>query len=143
MSHQNIAPAWANTRVSTKLGIKYPIIQGPLGGLVVTTADGCCLELRRSWLVRRIRADSQQINDVIAELQSMTDQPFAINLWVSMEDEIDWEKALKKLPFLGRFFFNSRVTTQARTLDLRNGICLNTDRGAEIGIGRFSESFTH
>ena len=34
MSSQNTAaPEWANTRVSTKLGIKYPIVQGPLGGL--------------------------------------------------------------------------------------------------------------
>ena len=28
MSNQTLAPAWANTRVSTKLGIRYPIIQG-------------------------------------------------------------------------------------------------------------------
>ena len=32
MPHQT-PPAWANTRISSKLGIRYPIIQGPLGGL--------------------------------------------------------------------------------------------------------------
>ena len=29
----NSSPQWNKTRISSRLGIEYPIIQGPLGGL--------------------------------------------------------------------------------------------------------------
>jgi nitronate monooxygenase len=81
------SPPWASTRVSTKLGVKYPIIQGPLGGLssqkltaVVSNYGGL-----GSFGAHGLAPGA--IKDVIAELRSMTDKPFAMNLWVSMEDQ--------------------------------------------------------
>src|SRR5229473_2950494 len=59
------AKAWNQTRVSEVLGIEYPIIQGPLGGHGL---------------------EPNAIEDVIAEIRSLTAKPFAMNLWVSMED---------------------------------------------------------
>ena len=87
MSHQNIAPAWANTRVSTKLGINYPIIQGPLGGLLSQRLTAAVSNYGGLGSFGAHGLTPSEIKDVIAELRSMTDQPFAINLWVSMEDE--------------------------------------------------------
>ena len=85
-SSKTSAPTWAKTRVSARLRIEYPIIQGPLGGLssqrltaVVSNFGGL-----GSFGAHGLTASA--IKDVIAELRSMTDKPFAMNLWVSMED---------------------------------------------------------
>jgi nitronate monooxygenase len=46
-----------------------------------------CIELRGTRIVRRSRFfEPNAIEDVIAEIRSLTAKPFAMNLWVSMED---------------------------------------------------------
>src|SRR5277367_1911719 len=87
MSKQGMTPAWANTRVSTKLGIKYPIIQGPLGGLSSQRLTAAVSNFGGlgSFGAHSLQLDA--IKDVIAEIRSLTSKPFAMNLWVSMEDE--------------------------------------------------------
>ncbi len=87
MSNQNTAPEWANTRVSTKLGIKYPIIQGPLGGFSSQHLTAAVSNYGGLGSFGAHGLTPSAIKDVIAELRSMTDKPFAMNLWVSMEDE--------------------------------------------------------
>ena len=78
---------WNRTRVSSTLGTEYPIIQGPLGGLstqkltaIVSNFGGL-----RSFGAHGLAPSA--IKDVIAEIRALTARPFAINLWVSMEDE--------------------------------------------------------
>src|SRR5438309_12050541 len=80
-------PRWNQNRLTTKLGIDYPIIQGPLGGLssrrltaAVTDFGGLC-----SFGAHGLTPEG--IKDVIAQIRSLTSKPFAMNLWVSMEDE--------------------------------------------------------
>jgi nitronate monooxygenase len=87
MSNQSTAPAWANTRVSTTLGIKYPIIQGPLGGFASQRLTATVSNYGGLGSFGAHGLTPSAIKDVIAELRSMTDKPFAMNLWVSMEDE--------------------------------------------------------
>src|SRR6266851_4177757 len=65
-------PRWNENRLTAKLGIDYPIIQGPLGGL-------------GSFGAHSLPPDA--IKDAIVEIRSLTSKPFAMNLWVSMEDE--------------------------------------------------------
>src|SRR5712692_8494547 len=86
MSNQKTA-MWANTRVSTRLGIKYPIIQGPLGGLSSQRLTAAVSNYGGLGSSGAVGLAPSAIKDVIAELRSMTDKPFAINLWVSTEDE--------------------------------------------------------
>src|SRR5580700_145946 len=86
MSSQTTAPAWANTRVSAKLGIKYPIIQGPLGGFSSQRLTAAVSNYGGLGSFGAHGLIPSAIKDVIAELRSMTDKPFAMNLWVSMED---------------------------------------------------------
>src|SRR5277367_5097041 len=81
------SPPWNQTRISSSLGIEYPIIQGPLGGLstqrltaAVSNFGGLGSFGAHSW-------SPSAIKDVIAEIRALTPKPFAINLWVSMEDE--------------------------------------------------------
>ncbi len=81
-------PRWSENRLTAKLGIDYPIIQGPLGGLssqrltaAVSNFGGLgsfgALGLRTRRNQRRDRARFAPLHR----------KPFAMNLWVSMEDE--------------------------------------------------------
>ena len=99
MSNQNSSPAWANTRASAKLGIQYPIIQGPLGGLSSQRLTAAVSNYGGLGSFGAHGLTPSAIKDVIAELRSMTDKPFAMNLWVSMEDDgarISDEAAFKR-----------------------------------------------
>src|SRR5277367_6912621 len=79
--------AWNSTRVSNKLGIEYPIIQGPLGGFSTQKLTAAVSNYGGLGSFGAHGLVPSAIKDVIAELRSMTDKPFAMNLWVSMEDE--------------------------------------------------------
>jgi len=79
-------PVWANTRVSAKLGIKYPIIQGPLGGFSSQRLTAAVSNYGGLGSFGGHGLTPGAIKNVIAELRSMTEKPFAMNLWVSMED---------------------------------------------------------
>jgi nitronate monooxygenase len=87
-SEQRLMPAsWNENRLTAKLGIEYPIIQGPLGGLSSQrlTAEVSNFGGLGSFGAHSLPPDA--IADVIAEIRSLTSKPFAMNLWVSMEDE--------------------------------------------------------
>src|SRR6267142_1060543 len=78
---------WNENRLTVKLGIDYPIIQGPLGGLAsqkLTAAVSSCGGLGS---FGALNLSPAAIKDVAAEIRSLTPKPFAINLWVSQEDE--------------------------------------------------------
>lgn len=87
MLSQTITPAWANTRVSRKLGTKFPIIQGPLGGFSSQRLTAAVSNYGGLGSFGAHGLTPSEIADVIAELRSMTDGPIAVNLWVSMSDE--------------------------------------------------------
>jgi nitronate monooxygenase len=81
------ANAWNETRVSKALGIEYPIIQGPLGGLSSQRLAASVSNFGGlgSFGAHGLAADA--ISDTIAEIRSLTTKPFAMNLWVSMQDK--------------------------------------------------------
>jgi nitronate monooxygenase len=83
---QNPPPPWAETRVSAKLSITYPIIQGPLGGLSSQRLTAAVSNYGGLGSFGAHGLAPAAIEDVIAELRSLTDKPFAMNLWVSMDD---------------------------------------------------------
>jgi nitronate monooxygenase len=78
---------WADTRVSARLGIRYPIIQGPLGGLASQRLTAAVSNYGGLGSFGAHSLAPGAIGGVIAEIRSMTGKAFAINLWVSMEDE--------------------------------------------------------
>jgi nitronate monooxygenase len=78
--------AWNQTRVSEALGIEYPIIQGPLGGLSSQRLTAAVSNLGGLGSFGAHGLEPNAIEDVIAEIRSVTAKPFAMNLWVSMED---------------------------------------------------------
>src|ERR1700749_1663982 len=89
MHEQHTSPAlpWNNTRVSSILGIEYPIIQGPLGGLSTQRLTATVSNFGGLGSFGAHGLTPSAIKDVIDEVRVLTSKPFAINLWVSMEDE--------------------------------------------------------
>lgn len=78
---------WTRTRIAERLKIKYPIIQGPLGGFSSQRLAAAVSNAGGLGSFGAHGLEPSAIKDVIAELRSMTDKPFAMNLWVSMEDD--------------------------------------------------------
>ena len=78
---------WNDTALTRRLGIRYPIVQGPFGGglssarlvAAVSNAGGLGSFGAHGMTPNRIR-------DVVAEIRALTASPFAVNLWVSTED---------------------------------------------------------
>src|SRR5882724_4522205 len=87
-SEQRLMPAsWNQNRLTAKLGIEYPIIQGPLGGLSSQRLTAAVSNFGGLGSFGAHSLPPDAIKDVIAEIRSLTSKPFAMNLWVSMEDE--------------------------------------------------------
>ena len=79
---------WQDTQLARRLDLKVPIIQGPFGSgissvdLVASTSNGGALG---SFGVHHL--DAQGIRNVARDIRARTDRPFALNLWIPMEDE--------------------------------------------------------
>jgi nitronate monooxygenase len=80
-------PRWNENRFTAKLGIDYPIIQGPLGGLSSQKLTAAVSNFGGLGSFAAHSLTPGAMKDVIAEIRSLTSKPFAMNLWVSMEDE--------------------------------------------------------
>ncbi len=79
--------SWNENRLTATLGITYPIIQGPLGGL---SSERLTATVSNFGGLGSFGAHSKapdEIEEMIAQIRSLTAKPFAMNLWVSMEDE--------------------------------------------------------
>src|SRR5712675_1497516 len=81
-----MAKAWNQTRVSEILGVEYPIIQGPLGGLSSQRLTAAVSNFGGLGSFGAHGLEPSAIEDVIAEIRALTAKSFAMNLWVSMED---------------------------------------------------------
>jgi nitronate monooxygenase len=79
---------WADTELTRRLKIKYPIVQGPFGRggssalLTATVSNAGGLG---SFGANDLSADA--ITKVAGEIRKLTDMPFGINLWVSTHDQ--------------------------------------------------------
>src|SRR6266481_8953951 len=80
-------PRWNEKRLTAKLGIDYPVIQGPLGGLPSQKLTAAVSNFGGLGSFGAHSLVPEAIKEVIAEIRSFTSKPFAMNLWVSMEDE--------------------------------------------------------
>src|SRR5246500_5238372 len=78
---------WNENRLTAKLGINYPVIQGPLGGLSSQKLTAAVSNFGGLGSFGAHGLAPEAIKDVISEIRSLTSKPFAMNLWVSMEDE--------------------------------------------------------
>jgi len=87
-SEQRLTRAsWNQNRLTTKLGVEYPFIQGPLGGLSSQRLTAAVSNFGGLGSFGALNLSPEAIKDVTAEIRSLTAKPFAMNLWVSQEDE--------------------------------------------------------
>jgi nitronate monooxygenase len=82
-----MSPRWNENRLTAKLGIDYPVIQGPLGGLSSQKLTAAVSNFGGLGSFGAHGLAPEAIKEAIAEIRSLTSKPFAMNLWVSMEDE--------------------------------------------------------
>jgi nitronate monooxygenase len=80
-------PRWNENRLTAKLGIDYPVVQGPLGGLSSQRLTAAVSNFGGLGSFGALNLSPEAIKDVIAEIRSLTAKPFAMNLWVSQEDD--------------------------------------------------------
>src|SRR2546421_11094543 len=78
---------WNRNRLTEKLGIDYPIIQGPLGGLSSQKLTAAVSNFGGMGSFGALSLSPEEIKNVISQIRSLTSKPFAMNLWVSMEDD--------------------------------------------------------
>jgi nitronate monooxygenase len=82
-----MAKTWNQTGVTRILGIEYPIIQGPLGGFSSQKLTAAVSNWGGLGSFGAHGLEPVAIANILDEIRSLTAKPFAMNLWVSMEDE--------------------------------------------------------
>nr|WP_156727976.1 nitronate monooxygenase [Streptomyces apocyni] len=91
-------------RLGDLLGISRPVVQGPFGGglssvaLTAAVSDGGGLGSYGAHILT-----PEEITDLVGELKARTSHPFAVNLWVPLEDEArPWPGAAELAPHIQR-----------------------------------------
>ena len=87
MANQVDSQSWTDNRLTSRLGLQYPIIQGPLGGLSSQRLTAAVSNYGGLGSFGAHGLKPEDIRNVIREIKALTTKPFAMNLWVSMEDE--------------------------------------------------------
>lgn len=81
---------WTQTEFTKKLGIRYPIVQGPFGGGVSSASLVAAVSNAGGLGSFGANASSpDQIGRIAADIRARSDKPFAFNLWVNPADEPD------------------------------------------------------
>ncbi len=78
---------WTDNRLTSRLGLQYPIIQGPLGGLSSQRLTASVSNYGGLGSFGALGLKPEAIRNLIREIKALTAKPFAMNLWVSVEDE--------------------------------------------------------
>jgi nitronate monooxygenase len=87
MPNRVASKPWTENRLTSRLGLRYPIIQGPLGGLSSQRLAAAVSNYGGLGSFGAHGLKPEAIRKVIREIKDLTPKPFAMNLWVSMEDE--------------------------------------------------------
>src|SRR6476661_6089489 len=91
--------SWTDTRVARRLGIAYPIVQGPFGGgtssvqLAATVSEYGGLG---SFGANQLGPDG--IAETVAAIRARTHKPFNLNVWVPLPGEAELRLAEAELP---------------------------------------------
>ena len=87
MANRAVSKSWTGNRLTERLGLQYPIIQGPLGGLSSQRLTAAVSNYGGLGSFGAHGFKPEAIRNVIREIKALTTKPFAMNLWVSTEDD--------------------------------------------------------
>jgi nitronate monooxygenase len=80
---------WHQTKISSLLGIDYPIMLGPFGGGLSTVAlTSAVADAGGLGAYGAYTLSAQEIYEVDRQIKAVTDKPYNLNLWVSDTDAI-------------------------------------------------------
>jgi nitronate monooxygenase len=82
-----VCAAWNRNRLTQRLGIEYPLIQGPLGGLSSQRLTAAVSSFGGLGSFGAHSLAPAAIGEAVEQIRSLTSSPFAVNLWVSVEDD--------------------------------------------------------
>jgi nitronate monooxygenase len=107
-----IRSSWHQSSAARAIRIRYPIVQGPFGGGLSSTALAAEVSNLGGLGSYGARGHTpQQIREVVADIRRQTSSPFAMNLWMSVADgdaslvtRAQFERALAPLLPLYRYF---------------------------------------
>jgi nitronate monooxygenase len=98
---------WPGNALAARLGIEYPLIQGPLNGLPTQHLTAAVSEFGALGSFGAHGLAPAAIQEAIAQIRSLTSRPFAVNLWVSVEDEgarsVDAERFERSARYVSQF----------------------------------------
>jgi nitronate monooxygenase len=81
---------WTRTRITSLLGIEYPIIQGPFGGGYSTVALAAAVSGAGGLgSFGAVNLTPEQIGETTRQIAGRTDRPFAMNIWVPIRGQDD------------------------------------------------------
>ena len=105
---------WHDTSLVSRLGIRYPIVQGPFGGFSSSRLVAAVSNAGGLGSYGALGLTPAQITSTIAEIRTVTASPFAVNLWVSPEDpgarEVDLQAFDAALAPLRPFYAELGIT---------------------------------
>src|SRR5271163_4919202 len=97
-----------SSRVADLLGIDYPIIQAPFGGFASQHLTATVSNLGGLGSLGAVTLSGPAIRDAVDEIRTLTNKPFAVNLWVSTSDrqasQIPLDVTEKKIRELARYY---------------------------------------
>jgi nitronate monooxygenase len=79
---------WNDTPFTRRLGLRYPIVQGPFGGGFSTAR--LTATVSNAGGLGSFGAQGQppaRMSEIVGQIRELTSAPFAVNLWVSTDDE--------------------------------------------------------
>jgi nitronate monooxygenase len=79
---------WNDTPFTRRLGLRYPIVQGPFGGGLSSAVLAATVS--NAGGLGSFGAQGQppdRIVEIVSDIRRLTTAPFAVNLWVSTHDE--------------------------------------------------------
>src|ERR1700753_2078855 len=86
MSNPIGASPWTDNRPTARLRLRYPIIQGPFGGFASQKLTAAVSNYGALGSFGASSLTPDALREVVREIKKLTSQPFAINLWASLED---------------------------------------------------------
>ena len=110
MAKHTGSTSWTKNRLTSRLGVQYPIIQGPLGGLSSQRLTAAVSNYGGLGSFGAHGLKPEATRKVNREIKALTPKPFAMNLWVSMENKgafTSTEEAFH-LPWLLWLYFQAR-----------------------------------
>src|SRR3954471_5091576 len=82
-----MSSSWNRNHLTSRLRIEYPIIQGPLGGFASQRLTAAVSNFGGLGSIGGLNLAPDKLREVISEIRSLTSKPFAVNLWISVEDD--------------------------------------------------------